>query len=91
MIHTEAVFLHGAGSVIPAPNPWPITDTKETCRIYFIHSGHAVFHPEAERVDLTADQFCFFPPNLPFSIENDLEHPLVHTYFDFIMTPPIIQ
>lgn len=90
MIHTEAAFLHGAGSELPAPDPWPITDTKETCRIYYIHSGHAVFHPEEECVDLLPEQFCFFPPNLSFSIRNDPQSPLVHTYFDFIMTPPII-
>ena len=90
MINLEVVFIHGAGSVIPAPDPWPITDTKETCRIYYIHSGHAIFHPEDECVDLFPEQFCFFPPNLPFSIKNDPRNPLVHTYFDFIMTPPIV-
>ena len=90
MIHTEVAFLHGAGAVRPAPDPWPITDTKESCRIYYIHEGHATFQPQGAQVVLSPGYFYFFPPNLPFSIENDVSHPLVHTYFDFIMKPPII-
>lgn len=81
--------MFGAG-ISTAPKPTEIIDTYETCRIYYIHSGCAYFITDSHEYLLEKNHLYFFPPNLPFSVKDNADSPMRHTYFDFIMSPPII-
>ncbi len=87
----EITRLFGAGRVTPEPDGWSFIDTPETCRIYYVHSGSAVFHRGDERIPLTAGHMYFIPPRLPFRAEQDISSPMDHTFFDFSMRPQVVS
>ena len=87
----EITHLFGAGRVTLEPDGWSFIDTPETCRIYYVHSGDAVFLRGGERIPLTAGHMYFIPPRLPFQAEQDIESPMDHTFFDFSMRPQVVS
>lgn len=87
----EITHLFGAGRVTLKPDGWSFIDTPETCRIYYVHSGDAVFLRGVERIPLTAGHMYFIPPRLPFQAEQDIDSPMDHTFFDFSMRPQVVS
>lgn len=90
MIKSDVVYIYGAGTATP-PVPWEIFDTYRTCRIYYIHKGHAYFYNSNAEFELKPEHLYYFPPNLPFVCKNSDTDPILHTFFDFIMLSPIIS
>ncbi|MBQ3178405.1 MAG: helix-turn-helix transcriptional regulator [Clostridia bacterium] len=91
IIFSETVLLIGAGTHFTVSKDWNFVDTVQTCRIYYVHDGQASYHSNTELITLQKGYLYFFPPNLPFQAYSDLKNPLTHTFFDFIMWPPIIM
>ena len=59
-------------------------------RLYYIHSGTGGYEHNGKTIPLQPGKLYFIPYTVsfcPFSDEND---PIVHTYMDFEMIPPII-
>ena len=83
----ETALLFGAGKSTPSPDSWYLIDTPETCRIYYVHSGHASFLRGRKSFELSEGNLYFFPPALPFHAVQDRSSPMLHTYFDFVIRP----
>ncbi len=86
----EVPYIFIAKTSFP-PDPWLIVDTDRTCRLYYIHSGSAFYRHENKELPLKPEHLYYFPPNLAFFARTDAENPVLHTYVDFIMQPPILS
>lgn len=91
MVKYEVTTLFGAGRSTPSPDDWYYIDTPETCRVYYVHSGSAIFMKGEEKKPLTAGKLYFLPPRLPFRAVQNRESPMNHTHFDFIMHPQVVS
>ncbi len=86
----EVSYIFIAKTSFP-PDPWSIVDSDRTCRLYYIHSGSAFYQHDNKEFPLKPGYLYYFPPNLAFAARNDPKDPVLHTYVDFIMQPPILS
>ena len=68
---------------------WHISDNIGFNRIYYIHSGDVWYSGSGIREKLETGYVYLFPQNLKFDLEFEEDEVIDHTYFDFVLTPPI--
>lgn len=59
-------------------------------RLYYIHSGIGGYEDNGKTVPLQPGKLYFIPYTVSFSPFSDANDPIVHTYMDFELIPPII-
>ena len=83
------IMCYGQGT--PPPGAWDCTKHMGINRLYYIHSGTGGYRNGGKEYAFCAGSLYYIPYTadfVPFCEESD---PIVHTYIDFELLPPIIS
>ena len=78
------------GSDIAPTNSWYCKKYIGINRLYYIHSGIGGYEYNGKTVPLQPGKLYFIPYTVSFTPFSDGNDPIVHTYMDFELIPPII-
>ena len=78
------------GSSKAPVNAWYCKKHVGINRLYYIHSGIGSYEHNGKQVPLQSGKLYFIPYTVSFSPYSDVKDPIVHTYMDFELIPPII-
>lgn len=69
---------------------WDFTNSRNTNRLYYIHGGKGVYRLGENVYDFIPGKLYFLPYTAEIYPKSSSENPLLHTYADFELIPPII-
>ena len=78
------------GSSTAPVNAWYCKKYIGINRLYYIHSGIGGYEHNGKTVPLQPGKLYFIPYTVSFTPFSDGNDPIVHTYMDFELIPPII-
>jgi len=78
------------GSATAPANSWYCKKHVSINRLYYIHAGTGGYEHNAKVYPLRAGRLYFIPYTADFTPFSDVNDPIVHTYIDFELIPPII-
>lgn len=73
-----------------APDNWSDKVIMGINRLYYIHSGHGEYCENGKSHSFNKGMLYFLPYTSRFKVISDKSSPLVHSYMDFELVPPII-
>ena len=78
------------GSLKAPVNTWYCQKYVGINRLYYIHSGIGGYEHNGKKYPLRSGKLYFIPYTVSFTPFSDVNDPIVHTYMDFELIPPII-
>ena len=78
------------GSNTAPSDSWLCKKNAGINRLYYIHSGIGGYEHNGKTVPLQPGNLYFIPYTVSFTPFSDVNDPIVHTYMDFELIPPII-
>lgn len=72
------------------PSNWSQYVIKGINRIYYIHSGSGEYFDRGKRYGFESNMLYFFPYTVEVGVLSGSEDPIIHSYMDFEMVPPIL-
>lgn len=75
----------------PVPEHWYVDMTNRISRLYYIHGGKGWYTRGETNIPFEAGKLYFIPYTADCTLHSDLAEPMVHTWCDFRLTPPIVS
>lgn len=73
-----------------APQGWNFIKYHGINRLYYIHSGCGGYEVNGKKKYFKKDVLYFFPYAAEFSLFSDTDDPVLHTYVDYELIPPLV-
>lgn len=75
----------------PVPEHWYVDMQNQISRLYYIHGGKGWYTRGDSRFPFEAGRLYFIPYTTDAKLYSDKDEPMVHTWCDFRLTPPIVS
>ena len=75
----------------PVPEHWYVDMTNRISRLYYIHGGKGWYTRGETEIPFEAGKLYFIPYATDAKLYSDKREPMVHTWCDFCLTPPIVS
>ena len=86
-METGKIFCYGSGAV---PQKWVLNRYSGINRLYYIRDGMGTYTVGGRTRDFRKEMLYFIPYTARFSLYSNPECPLIHTYSDFELIPPVL-
>ena len=74
----------------PAPKGWKFDKYVGINRLYYIHGGTGGYRHNGKEIPFIKDRLYFIPYSADFEPFCDPDDPILHTYADFELIPPVL-